>query len=304
MIVKIETEIFGRFKIEKDMEVKHHPFTINIRYEENTNRFYISISKKVYNYSSSLPVVKLGNQKIKEIRFPNQEFLEGQIEILQHIESFGAIDIGIEKIDWQNCSIEWIPENEVERTEVPIRKYSRNLSYGLDKKIFSKSWLSNTIIHRRQISHLTLPFTFFREGANFYHSFQYQNAFLNFYLMLEGFFGNGKSYKNKDMKEEFKNSKILVYAIDETLKSFKREKNEKHLAWLNETLKKYNKVLNIEAIIHILVEQRGNLSHFSIVKSEKQKNPFKDRDYESLAFLTMSICLFSSIKLRLEPFRK
>lgn len=304
MIVRIETKIFGFFLIEKEMKVKHHPFEIDINYEENTNLNLISISRKVFNYSSFLPTIKVNNQKLKEIKFPSQDFLEEQIEILQHIESFGAIDKGIEKIDWQNCSIEWIPENEDEKKELQISKYNRDLSYGLEPKILSKDWLFNTVIHRRQLSHLALPFSFFREGANYYHSFQYQNAFINFYLMLEGFFGNGKSFKNKDMKDEFKKSTILDYAIDKTIKQFEKDENRKHNKWLVEICGKYNKEVNIEGIVHFLVEQRGNLSHFSLEKSAKQKNPFKDREYESLAFTAMTICLFSTIKLRLDPFRQ
>lgn len=188
MVVKIETEILGTFTIEKDMAIKCYPFDIDIRFDEQTNKFFISISTRVTEYSSYLPKMTIDDQKISHIDFPSQSFLEQQIEILQHIESFGAIDIGVEKINWQNCSIEWIPETDIEKEELTIRKYNRDLSYGKERKVLSKDWLLKTIIYKRQLDHLALPFSFFREGANFYHSFQYQNSFINFYLMLEGFF--------------------------------------------------------------------------------------------------------------------
>jgi len=44
MILKIETEILGNFSIEKDMKIKHNPFEIDIRLEEEMNRFFISIT--------------------------------------------------------------------------------------------------------------------------------------------------------------------------------------------------------------------------------------------------------------------
>ena len=303
MIVKIETEISGTFKIEKDMKVKHYPFDIDILFDEKKEKYVISISKKVYDYSSHLPKILAENQKIKKNNFTNQNFLKEQIQILQHIESFGAIDKGVERIDWQNCSIEWIPETEEEQKELSIREHSIKLYYDTQNINLSKDWLFNTIIYRRQLSDFTLPFTFFREGSNFFHNFQYQNSFLNFYWMLEGFFGNGIKYDNKTMKAEFKNSGILEYAINETVEYLKTCDGN-HYEWLINTCKKYSKNCDKDGIIHILVEQRGNLSHFSLSKSKKQKNPYTDTDYESLAFISMTICRYSSIKLRLEPFRR
>lgn len=303
MIVRIETEILGSFTIEEDMKIKQHPFDIDIFLNKETSRFVISINKKVFNYSSDLPKILVNDNKIAQISFPSQTFLDEQISILQHIESFGAIDKGIERINWQNCSIEWIPENEEEKLELPIRKYHRDLNYNIKPEVLSKDWLLNTVIHRRQLSKLALPFSFFREGSNFYHSFQYQNSFINFYLMLEGFFGNGKDYKNEQMKSEFKKSEILTYAINETIKYLDKVKG-KHYEWLVNICKKYNKNIDKDGVIHFLVEQRGNLSHFSILDSNKLKNPFKDSNYDSLAFITMTICMYASIEIRLEPFRQ
>jgi len=304
MIVKIETEISGTFIIiEKDLKIKQDPFDIDIHFDQETERFLISMSRRVTDYSSYLPKMITNDQNIVGINFPSQDFLEEQINILQHIESFGAIDKGIEKINWQNFTIEWIPETEIEKEELPIRKYKRDLSYGLEPKILSKDWLLNTVIHKRQLDHLALPLSFFREGANFYHNFQYQNSFINFYLMLEGFFGDGVHYDNKTMKLEFKKSEILEYAIHETLQCLEKLKG-KHYEWLVNVCKKYDKNVDKDGIIHVLVEQRGNLSHFSLIKSNNQKNPFKDGDYEFLAFVAMTICMYSSIKLRLKPFRQ
>ncbi len=121
--------------------------------------------------------------------------------------------------------------------------------------------------------------------------------------MLEGFFSNGIDYKNEKMKLEFKKSDILEYAIKETINYIEKIKG-KHYEWLIKICKKYNKNVDRDGVIHILVEQRGNLSHFSLTNTNKQKNPFKDRDYELLAFMTMTICMFSSVKLRLAAYQR
>lgn len=303
MIAKIEAEIEGNFKIEMDMKFKHVPFDIDVRYDMTEEKYFISISKKMYDFESFLPKINVENGKLQGINFPSQDFIKEQIELLQHVESFGAIDKGIEKIHWQNCSIEWIPETNEEEKILPIRKYNRMIKYESEPKILSKDWLRNCIINKRQLAHLVLPFSFFREGANLYKNFQYQTSFINFYLMLEGFFGNGKDYKNEKIKLEFSKSKILEIAINKTITNLNETKGQ-HYEWLEKTCKKYNKNMDVNGVIHFLVEQRGNLSHFSLTNANKQKNPFMEKDYHSLAFVAMMICIYSSVNLRLEPFRQ
>jgi hypothetical protein len=303
MIVKIEAEIIGSFLIEQDMMVKHQPYEITIRFEQDSARFLISISKRELNYSAYIPKIKADNKKSKRIEIPPEDFFQEQIKILQHLESFGAIDKNIERIDWQNCLIEWIPENEEEGIFLNLRKYQRKLNYDLNKTTLSKDWLFNTIIHRKQLENLVLPFAFFREGANFFHKFQYQNAFINFYLMLEGVFSNGLYWKNKIIENDFKKSDIMNTSILQSI-NYLQQIGGKHYNWLNQICKAYNKNVDIEGVIHILIEQRGCLSHFSLASPNNQKDPFADRDYESLAYLTMIICRNASIKLRLEPFKK
>lgn len=302
MITKIEAEIEGNFKIEMDMKFKHVPFDIDVRFDITEEKYFISISKKMYEYESFLPEIIVEAGKLQGIYFPSLDFIKEQIEILQHIESFGAIDKEIEKINWQNCSIEWIPETNEEEKILPIRKYNRVIKYESEPKILSKDWLRHSIIHKRQLAHLALPFSFFREGANLYRNSQYQTAFMNFYLMLEGFFGNGKDYKNEKIKLEFSKSKILEIAINKTINNLIETKGQ-HYEWIEKTCKKYNKKRDVNGVIHFLVEQRGNLSHFSLINANKQKNPFKEKDYHSLAFVAMMICIYSSINLRLDPFR-
>ena len=302
MQIKIETEILGNLLFEEDMKFKLHPYEINIESNSEIEKPIISINKKITNYLEFLPKIELNKNNISSIILPKEDYINEQIEILKHIESFGAIDKGIKKINWDNCKIIWTPENEIEEKELPIREYSRNLNYNIQPKIISKDWLRNTVLYRKQLQHLSLPFSFYRAGVNYYHSFQYQEAFINFYLMLEGFFANNQ-FKNEKVKSEFKKSIILKKSINSVVLRLK-EMKDVHYEWFITTCEKYNKKADENGIIHFLVELRGNLSHFSMGKPNKHRNPFADKDFHSLAFIIMSICLFASIDLRLEPFRK
>lgn len=301
MILKIEAKVFGNFKIENDINLFYHPYTINLIYDSNNEIHIISVEKQILDYERFLPKVEVTENKITKIEFPNQDFLEDQIDLLRHLESFGAIDQNLSTIDWQNCSIEWINEPN-EETQILLRKYSRKLTYEKNnERLLTKNWLRDTIIFRRQMSDLVLPFSFFREGANLFHSFQYQNSFISFYLMLEGFFGNNQ-FKNEKVKQEFKKSEILCTAVNQVIENLQIKK-DKHYKWLLDKVKSYSKNIDLDGIVHVIVEQRGNLSHFSKDRSN-MKNPFNDKQYESLAFITMSICIYSSIKLRIGKFKR
>lgn len=301
MIIKIECEIIGDFTITDNCKVKYHPYELEIQFRETDQKFYISLLKKITNYSNLLPKLEIAENGEKTIKLPSQAFLNEEIELLQHIESFGALDKEIYNIEWNNLSIEWIPETEQEEKEIVIKKHSYSLSFNNKKPVINEDWLFNTIIHKRRLSHLILPLSFFRIGLKFYKSFQYQESFLNFYLMLEGIFGNNK-FKNEHIKSEFRKSDILRKAIQQLLEQLKNS-DLKHYEWFSEMCAKYNKKASVDGAIHIIVEQRGNLSHFSNTNPDKHKNPFKDKDFDSLAFITLMVCKYVSIDLRLEPFK-
>lgn len=302
MKIELETEILGNFKIDQDFDIKYHPYNITIKYDYEKDAHIITLNRSIKDFNAFIPKFKLNNERINSIIFPKEDFLFEEIKLLQHIESFGAIDRGIERIKWDRLIIRWIPETEDERKELPISEYERKLSYDFPKSVLTKKWLTDTIIHRRQMGDLHLQFSFYREGVNFFHNFQYQNAFLNFFLMLEGFFGNGK-HKTHDLEREFSKSDILEYAINETLIKLSNQ-NGTHHKWLIQKAKKYEKPIDKSVLISEMIKVRGSLSHFSIKSQKIQRNPYNDRDYESLAFIAMSICLYATIKLRLEPFRK
>ncbi|MBZ9731181.1 hypothetical protein LB467_15915 [Salegentibacter sp. JZCK2] len=301
MIIKIECKIIGDFTITDNCQIKYHPYEIEINFNETNQKFYISLLKKITNYSNLLPKLEIAENDERTIKFPSQVFLKEEIELLQHIESFGALDKEIYNIEWDNLSIEWLPETEQEEKELTIKKHSYTLSFKGKKEIIDKDWLFYTIIHKRRLNHLTLPLSFFRIGLKYYKSFQYQEAFLNFYLMLEGIFGNNK-FKNEHIKSEFQKSQVLSKAILRLLDQLKKS-DLKHYGWFSEMCAKYHKEASVDGAIHILVEQRGNLSHFSNINPKKHKNPFRNKDFDSLAFITLMICKYVSIDLRLEPFR-
>ncbi|RDY58383.1 hypothetical protein [Flagellimonas nanhaiensis] len=301
MLLKIEAEVSGAIIIESGINTFQNPFTIEVRCDSENGKHYIGLTKRVKDYHMFLPKLEVSGKKVKSAVFFEENFLEESVQILRHLEAFGSMDLSIERIQWESCSIEWIPESEKEAGELHIREYKQEFSYSSKQTILTEEWIRDTLIFRKQLQHLVVPFTFFRIGVNLFHKFQYQESFLNFYMMLEGCYGSGQ-FKNERMKREFSKSNGLTQAINKVIKKLSNTK-DKHYEWLLEVCKKYHKEADISGVIHIMVEIRGNLSHFSLEGPQKFRNPFNQRDFESLAYISMSICAFAAIDMRLQPFR-
>ncbi len=302
MILKVETEIDSDLILKEIIEIKLHPYSIKIYSDNNSSDLKISIERPIIDYHKYIPTLStVIADKIGNITLPQDEFIYEFQRILQHIESFGGLDLDIRKINWENPYIHWIAESDDEK--VPINGYRRSIKYPKSNSEITKNWLQNTLLNRNMLSHLVVPFSFYREGINFYKKELYLSSFLNFFLMLEGLFANGKYHKNK-MIEEFNKSEILKASIEKSMKTLQNnQQNEIQRLWLNDhyELEKY---FDNESIIKLLVEERGKLSHYSLKSSVRQRNIMDERKYFSLAYITLMICKFSSIGVRLEPFKK
>ncbi len=300
MILRVETEIISNTILKEKIETKVYPYLIELYPNENLILHKISMQKPIFDYEKFLPVITIENKKITNVALPTDEFIIEFQEMFQLIESFGGLDLEIEKINWENPFIKWIAETEEER--IPINAYRRDFSFDKQRYGMSLKWLDGLITSRRMLSHLVLPFSFYREGMVHYKKQEYINSFLNFFLMLEGAFANGKFRKN-DVITEFKKSEVLVNSINKAIQTIERQANQIHKKWLDKYYDRQTN-LNSDEIIKILVKERGALSHYSMQNKRRQRNSFENKNYQTIAFIAMMICKYSSIKLRLEPYKK
>ncbi|MDB5089724.1 MAG: hypothetical protein JWR09_3718 [Mucilaginibacter sp.] len=235
---------------------------------------------------------------------PYPDFFQEQVGLLQYLESFSALDLGVRKIRWETPYIKWVPENSEERQLLMVDGYNYKEVFPANNSKLTKKWLQDVIIHRNMVKHLTEPLSFYRLGMNFYFEKMYILSFLNFFLMLEGVFGDGNTEKKRTIAA-FMAASNLVYGIENTLKTIKQPTHQKHQDWFD------NYIFTIQAInddpirkmINVFYDQRGLLSHYS-VSSYRKRHDFEQEKYSSLAFISMSVCHFCSVKLRLDPFRR
>lgn len=303
MILLIECKVDSDTLIDSVIEWRVNSYVFKL-YPDAKNRFgSITVESKFPDYHQHIPKVIVENNKIVSIEFPEENFYPDQLSMFQYLESFSALDLGVKKIHWDNPSINWIAENDEER--IAIKGYSKTMDYPDNNRKITLGWFQDTIIHRRMLGHLTEPLSFYRIGVNHYHQHSYIQAFLHFYLMLEGVFGNGNTNK-KIAIGAFMEAPYLAYGINNVLKAFENPIHKKHRDWFNKYIF-INSEINIEPVrkmINIFYDERGKLAHYFNSNIDRRRNNFEDRKYQSLAAVAMMVCHFCSIKLRLDPFIK
>jgi len=295
MKFELQFKVYGDLKIQNNnIEIKKHPYLIKL-FEEEENQFYISISKQISLNSDCLPKINNSNG-IYEVVLPKQSAYSEMIEYINHIESFASVDNKIVSIDKINIIFSWIPENDDDHY-FPFTKIQRSFDNEHELDFISEEWLSQTIIHKRQLGELYLPFSFFKEGKNMFHSGKYQTAFCTFYMMLEYFFHDEKRGWGIN-NNAYKTYVCLEACINKTLLQI--QSYQQHHNWLKNELKQINKNYNVEDFLSLIIKFRNDFSHAS--DKNKNRNNFKEHEYFSLAFITLMLCKFVSIKQRLSPF--
>lgn len=303
MILLIECRVDSDTLIDEIIEWRVNSYVFKLYPDENKRFERITVESRFHNYKNYIPNVIIENNKIATIEFPEENFYPEQLSMIQYIESFSALDLGVRKIHWDNPKINWIAESDEER--VVINGYSKTIDYPEESRKITLRWLQNTTINKGMLEHLTEPLSFYRLGTNHYKQHSYIQAFLNFYLMLEGIFGNGNTNK-KIVISAFMNATYLTYGINCVIKSFDNPINKKHKDWFNNYVFINPEVSKdpVRKLINIFFDERGRLAHYSNNSSDRRRNNFKERNYQSLAVISMMVCHYCTIKLRLDPFKR
>lgn len=303
MKLKIEFEVDSDTLIDGEIEWRVNQYTFRFFSSPQNTLNKISVENKVLDYERLVPKVDFENGKISSIEFPKNGFYEEQKHMIQHLESFGAMDLGIKKINWDMPVIHWVAESEEER--VAIKSYSTKQDYPPNNRKITLGWIQDTLIFRNMVGHLVEPLSFYRIATNHYNQHSYIQAFLHFYMMLEGFFG-GRNTNKKITIDSFLLAPHFNYAVTESLKLFENPGYERHKSWF-ESYSFVNLDLKSEPIkkmINIFFDERGKLAHYLTSNSERRRNNFEDRKYQSLAFVSMIVCRFAINKLRIDPFKQ
>lgn len=247
---------------------------------------HIAVSLPVPNESDWPNVVVNPAPGVKlelRVNTPQLPFVQLELRTLQ-----GALaPYGVRNINIEDPLIEWLPENDEERSRLPFNNYHRQ-SNRPDPNSFKPvpfDLVARIVIATDRLVEFETPLNFFRRGCRDIEDRQYVYAIYDFYFVLETLFVNGK-FKKHDVVAAFRKSQALCAAVDLLLKdpgpAFTTNK-----IIIAEFARTYQ-ALGRERCIEKLVELRGFLHHHTLKRKGIWK-PEWQRLYELDALVFQGI---------------
>jgi len=275
---------------------------IQITNEERTYIFYpneegliskIAIISPVIEpakfYSSLKPANEPGITELN-LKF-DKELYESAVKEFQELESLMALELNMKNIRWDSPTYELIFDTEDEARNTGIISWheeDENEEYLVE---VSRETLEDLIKRKHKLASIIIPLSFYREGTIEAYAKKYINAFFNFYFILEGMYGRGKS-KNYEVENQFKNS-VRLRDITQIVINERINKNRWQHHRINEMLKRRNKTLSVDSLLELIVRTRGELHHFTDNPNRPQGTPFTHKEFRSIASVTGAIALFT-----------
>ncbi len=300
MKFSLECKIESKIELPKEITIKNKDREYIFILNEQNLLSSIKIVAVVRNPDKFHSVIKhTPNEEVKHHMTVNRdiELFNSLIREFQQLESTLAFSGNLKRIYWNEPKDNLICETKEEKQKAQIFGTHFTKEYPDPIKMIDENILKDMIQSLDKYSSLTNPKAFWREGNNDFKAFHYINSFFNFYFVLEGLYGNGKT-KNSVIEKEFLKSKEFCDFINWIIESVKKE--PRHLKKMNEMLKFRNKQLNVEGIIHLLVSTRGDLHHFTDNSNKKQGTPFDHVEFETIAWISLGLATRAILQKILE----
>lgn len=284
----------------------------DIRYYENGKEFILisnenkllSIIKIItdvsnpslfYSNVESRPEIRMHSITINR----DDKIYEELIDEFQQMESILAFSTqSLKKIYWENPKEELIPETEKEKEKLSVIGANWKMSHHEKYAPLNENEFTEMMEDRDKYADLRIPKAFFREGINDFESFRYINAFYNFYFIIEDLYGGGKS-KNKDVEKELKKSDEFKSFVQWMIDNLHKD-NKKHFDNICNYLKLHSKNFDMDGLIFIIVMMRGQLHHYSGKSTQIHGTPFNQKDFESIAYLSLGLAVRAILQKILE----
>ncbi len=204
-----------------------------------------------------------------------------------------ALELNMKNISWHSPKYELIFDTKEEEEKAGIHSWSSKDEPEEYYVEVGSETLADLIRRKHKLGSLIIPLSFYREGMIEAYASKYINAFFNFYFILEGIYGGGKT-KNYEVANQFKASKRLR-DITQMVITDHMDKNPGQRARINEMLKRRNKTLTVDNLLELIVRTRGELHHFTDNRNKPQGTPFTHREFRSIASVIRALALFTII---------
>lgn len=292
MRYKLTAEVVGNLFSCENLNAETDGYVFNLIPGQDNKIVQISISKNVPEeriemFRSTIGPGK-GDSKFTIQIGGDQETHDDLIDKFQMIESNLSFSTrgALQRIKWETPDQEYIPETEEEQILLAVSSFSYSKEYPEPTALIEEKPFRNLIKSSRKYDSLRVPKAFWREGLNYFHSFQYVQSFYQFYFIIEDFYANGKSGKNNILGEFHRSSEFKELCENSLDKLFRLEKHKKNLEFFFD---EFNCDISPRGLQELLFEMRGALHHYSSRSTRPKGNPFNQEGFKSIALLSMHL---------------
>ncbi len=294
MKFSVECRVKSKTEIGKKLNYKEGKFEYSFIPNDKGILEKINITVKVDNPEKFKSEIKPSQENGVSHIFNvggDKELFDLIIDQFQTLESAYAVQFGVKKIYWESTQNSVIPETEEEKLLVQISSTTFEEKYPDPIVQVKPQLLFDVIQSLDDYKELKILLGFYREGKLEYSSLRYINSFYNFYFVLEGLYGNGKT-QNNDVQKEFMKSKEFDNVISLMLDSFNTHLDKKQE--IETKLKEHSKKLDKDGLIHLLLGTRGDLHHFN--PKRIKGTPFNHKDFHLMSWVSMGLSLHSLLR--------
>ncbi len=211
------------------------------------------------------------------------------LQEFKDIESILGFEFEIWNIDWQTPKLTMVPERPEERTRVEFKDFYKQKVPRTQPMAVGHEDLIKILTRRKVFAPLTIVKSFWREGRNELEAERYIAAFVNFFFILEALYANGQ-FGKKEVIREFENSAELANVVQGVIDTqLKGDAANEYAQDIVRMLERRNKQMDVHGLIYLLVETRGELSHFVQESRRAYGNPFRNEDYEAIAITAYTL---------------
>ena len=287
MKIRITVPVVSSAVVTEDVNETNDGVTIGLIKNESNVVTHIFAEEK---HNGTIPRTEPGDEKVKlYINFGNPD-TKNLESVINYLGAVGSFWWGIRSVSIDDLKMEFIPENDAEKKSLSVLSFSNKKTFP-KRKIEAPAHQFRDILKMRQNwDYITVPMSFYREGNVEFDNFRFKNAFINYFFMLEGLYGDGKSGKAGQIKA-FLGHPEVQDAVTKAMGSIRKVNADKHLAKLTSLLQKYNYEGSVEGVISLLVHTRGILSHFYVKSSQHQGTPLNQSDFYTEAYLLQAILI-------------
>lgn len=279
MKLKISYKANSILHLNECWPVRREGFEVNFNLKENKVTG-ISVEFKIDKSQMPTIIENLDSRSriAASINIPDIENLRRARSFIRRIQSFVS-SMAPTDIDFKSETLEWIPENEQERQELKLFKFSfssQGTRYDSPLEL-TYDFIAALTYHAYSAVPQEIALSFVHNGNEDYNDGKFISAFYNFFFSLETQFFAGYSDPKK-VKAKIKECREVRAALVDL--------REALLFQTRGSLSKFTKMADKtdDELIDYIVDVRGRLHHHAS-KGPASWHPDEQEEYEAEAFV-------------------